>query len=340
MQDIASAMGVSVMTVSRALRGVAGVSEKTALKVRERAIEMGYKPNPMVQTLMAQVRRGQATAAANLAWVTTCGPEKQQTNPTIKIQQGARNQAEKLGYNLTDFIIEPGMTEDHVRKIFHARGIRGGVIAPLIRAGAELPLPYSDFAYAAIGRSLARPALHYTMAHHYHLMEKVVTELTARGYQRIGFLFSSDMALRVGQAHLMVFDHFIHGLPKRRVIPSATYDKWEAGDFAEWADRNAPDACIIDYPFVWDHIQAAGLMLGGDFGVVALSWWPSHPHVTGIRHHYKILGSAAVDMVVGQLHRNECGVPKICKATLIEGQWMEGETLRQPCEKSASTVEG
>jgi hypothetical protein len=39
-----------------------------------------------------------------------------------------------------------------------------------------------------------------------------------------------------------------------------------------------------------------------------------------------MVGAAAVDTVVAQIHRNERGVPVFPKTVMIEGSWMDGET--------------
>lgn len=50
-EDVARAAGVSIMSVSRALRGVEGVSEATRARVAAFATEMGYVPNRLAGSL-------------------------------------------------------------------------------------------------------------------------------------------------------------------------------------------------------------------------------------------------------------------------------------------------
>ncbi|MEM1362064.1 MAG: LacI family DNA-binding transcriptional regulator [Pseudomonadota bacterium] len=51
-QDVAAAAGVSVMTVSRSIRGVDGVSSQTRTRVRQIAKEMNYLPNSNASALV------------------------------------------------------------------------------------------------------------------------------------------------------------------------------------------------------------------------------------------------------------------------------------------------
>ena len=46
-KDIAEELGISVNTVSHALRGLSDISEETIQKVRDKAVELGYVPNSM-----------------------------------------------------------------------------------------------------------------------------------------------------------------------------------------------------------------------------------------------------------------------------------------------------
>lgn len=39
---------------------------------------------------------------------------------------------------------------------------------------------------------------------------------------------------------------------------------------------------------------------------------------------------AAVDLVTAHLSRNERGLPDFSKNLRIEGEWIQGETVRQP----------
>lgn len=58
LESIGRACGVSHITVSRALRGVASVKPGTAKRIRDYVAEIGYKPNPIARSL-ARSRNGE-----------------------------------------------------------------------------------------------------------------------------------------------------------------------------------------------------------------------------------------------------------------------------------------
>ena len=52
MKDIANELGVSLMTISKALRGHRDISDETRERVLKRARELGYKPNWVARSLV------------------------------------------------------------------------------------------------------------------------------------------------------------------------------------------------------------------------------------------------------------------------------------------------
>jgi LacI family transcriptional regulator len=49
---------------------------------------------------------------------------------------------------------------------------------------------------------------------------------------------------------------------------------------------------------------------------------------SGMNQKNELVGSSAIDLLVGQLHRNETGTPDFPKCVMIESQWISGKTLR------------
>jgi hypothetical protein len=65
-----------------------------------------------------------------------------------------------------------------------------------------------------------------------------------------------------------------------------------------------------------------------DVGFVHL-WTPDRSgNYAGIYHDPPAIGAAAVDFLVGMIHRNERGVPAAAQTLVLEASWQDGATLR------------
>ncbi len=127
LKDIAAKTGVSVMTVSKALRDQKDVSARTKTRVKLIAQQMGYVPNSMAQGL-----RSQTTKLFGLVIPTI-------TNPTYaRIVLALEERAHELGYEIllahTHGIIE--REESCVLRLL-SRRVEGLFISPVYRLPAE-----------------------------------------------------------------------------------------------------------------------------------------------------------------------------------------------------------
>ena len=125
--DISERAGVSVMTISKALRDQPDVSAKTRERIKALAKEMGYVPDPNAQSL-----RTGATKLFGLVIPTT-------TNPVFaRMMFAIEERARELGYDLllchTQNKIE--IEEACVRRLL-SRRVDGIFIAPVYRMATE-----------------------------------------------------------------------------------------------------------------------------------------------------------------------------------------------------------
>ena len=59
------------------------------------------------------------------------------------------------------------------------------MIAPLLDGKSELALTWSRFTAVTLGYSMAQPAVHRVLNHHYNTVLLALTKLRDRGYRRI-----------------------------------------------------------------------------------------------------------------------------------------------------------
>lgn len=217
MKHVAAAAGVSVMTVSLALRRDPSIPAATRRRVTDAAERIGYRPNPLVSALMAGLRgrHPRGRGAHLIAYVDSFGTRAnaQQRASLQRYRRGAAEAAERHGYRLQDFALGPdGLPPSRLERVLRARGIRGIVLAPFPVTGSALTLDWSHFAAAAIGFSLARPGLHRAVNHQAQTAREAIQRLRQLGYRRIGLALSrheNDRAQKnwLSAALLARFEH-------------------------------------------------------------------------------------------------------------------------------------
>ena len=88
-RDIARQLGVNVSTVSRALRGLDGVSPELKQQIEKLAEESGYRPNPFAQSLRKEAPRVIGVVVPNLV-----------THYYSAVLDGIEDEARKAGYSV------------------------------------------------------------------------------------------------------------------------------------------------------------------------------------------------------------------------------------------------
>ena len=127
LKDIAQIVGVSVMTVSKALRDEPDVSAATKAKIKQLALDMGYVPDSSAQGL-----RTKTTKLLGLVIPTT-------TNPIYaRIVFAIEERAHELGYDLLiAHTYNKPEREDAVLRRLLSRRVDGLFITPVYRFEAE-----------------------------------------------------------------------------------------------------------------------------------------------------------------------------------------------------------
>jgi LacI family transcriptional regulator len=130
LKDIAEKAGVSVMTVSKALRDAPDVSDATTARIKLLAQQMGYVPNSSAQGLRTRTTRllGLAIPSA--------------TDPLYsRMVLAIEEQAYKLGYDvlLAHTLNNPEREEACLRRFLYRR-VDGLFIVPVYRLGNEAPI--------------------------------------------------------------------------------------------------------------------------------------------------------------------------------------------------------
>lgn len=350
MQTIADHAGVSKMTVSRALKNHRSIPPATCARIQKIAVQLGYRPNPLVSALMAQLRHANAPKTPPVIAFLTAHPDAvYATGHTYnsQIYAGAAERATRLGYKLERFsLMESGMTWHRMRRLLHARGIPGIILPPLPDPIPAFDFDWTHFACAVIGYSYKAHDLHRVTNDQFNTIRTAVRRLGELGYQRIGLAIRHEDDHRVENKWTGGFLSF-PSLSSGRKLPifrwhyeplgdrsaaSEGFDAWEGRiesppGFASWVKRHRPDAIISLQPLVIrEWLTSLDLHVPQDIALVSLNLQPNQSRFSGINQNNALLGAAAVELVVEQIYHNEHGLPPRAKTVTISGDWIDGLT--------------
>jgi len=337
MSDIARKAGVSKNSVSLALRNDPQIPQSTRDRIKAIAEELGYKTNPTVAHLMAQMRRSPAIKASLAILNANLDANAFSKHPTVPTYvEGCRRRATQLGYSLDEFWLhDPALDGARLHKILRARGIRGVLIVGLMNEN-RLPekfLPiWQQYPCVVTGVRTRNPALSFTATDQHILALRAFENALRLGYKRPALVLDH------------VIDRLVEGrftagiliaqqkLPlKQRLKPFylVTEARQNADLFVEWFQKEKPDVILTLYNVVKEWVEQMGMTIPGDLGLIQLEWRKDRPSWAGMDQHNDITGEAAVEMLIGLIHNNEAGVPDFPRATLIGSTWRDGTTVRK-----------
>ena len=330
--EIAKRAGVSVMTVSRALRKQSNISPETQKKIQDIADALGYRPNPLVSALMTYRRAAKPVEShVSIGFITNFP-----TRDGWKISQlyedfyaGVAESADRHGYGVEIFWKrEPGLTPERLTQILLTRSIHGLVIAPLPVAHGELELGWENFCAVTLGYSLTKPLLHRAVNHQFRSMRLAMRELRALGYERLGLALPASLNERVDRQWVASF--LVEQLDLEHSVPLFVPDdaQWNFESFRKWFKAQKPDAVISHEEVVLDWLRKMAVRVPEDVGFVHLNCADQSGAFAGIYQNGPAIGAVAVDFLIGMVHRNERGLPALPHSLLVEGTWVPGKTVR------------
>lgn len=329
LKDVARAARLSEATASRALRNDPRIPPDTRARVRAAAARLNYRPHPLVTTLMAHIRATRPPGyRATLAYLNPSpGRLAGQSGYNVALWHGAQHSALARGYRIEEFsTLETGITGRRLTDILLARGIRGVLIPPLPAPRGHLSLDWSSFAAVALSTSVAQPALHRVVPCHHHNMRTVLRTLRHRGYRRVGLALPPGFESRTDDLWSAFFALYQQSVPAEDRVPVINVLPSQLDRALDWFHEQRPDVIVTQQGTgMYEGLPAHGVRFPEDVGFVCLSG--ADPGA-GIDERPAAIGAAGVDLLAELLQNNEFGLPEYPKTVLIEGRWVERNTLR------------
>lgn len=340
MRKIAEAASVSTATVSMALRNSPQISEDTRQRILKIAEELGYRPNPLVSSLMTQIRTGKkATEGSTIAILGPGGTAQQLTQGYSyprKMYQAVLKRADELGYNVEVFSAdsEDSSIEQQLRVIDY-RSIRGILLPPFSSGRQDLPIDFGDhdFAVVTIGYSQNVRNVNRVAHDQFRIAYGLTQECIKRGYKRIGIHMQKRFNARTGFRYTSAFMGAHFDLDKKADHAQLYIrDQYKRDDLLKWIKREKIDCLISQDPQTHQILVDEGFGIPDEIGYAAISWNEERSDISAMHHDPNEIGRVAVDMLTAHLNRNEYGQPEVPKTMLIKPEWKEGTTLR-PVQK-------
>ncbi len=319
---LAREAGFSPATVSRALRGDPRTPEATRLRIAETARSIGYRANPLASAFMAHLRGARKPRyTATMGFLLASRREASAWGYRTYAEH-CRRYLETLGYRLEVFLYaEAPMTGARLSKVLWTRGIQG-LIVPATRPGVPAcELQWEHFATAVIGTRYGMPPFHLAVANHFENVSLAYRELRRQGCSRIG-LFIKEVIdewthHRMRAGALLAQEE----TSKRDRVPPLIAPQLDERQFFRWMDRHRPDAVLTAHAEAYGWLVREGWKIPQEVEFANLHLIPDFPDQNGIDQQDEAVCMAAVDLVIGQLSRNERGVPKAPKTVMIDGVW-------------------
>lgn len=323
-RSLAAELGVSAITVSRALRGHIAVRAALRMKIERLAKRRGYQPDPVRASVLGSLRkRKDPHYLETVAFVWT----HRESSAEAEFE-GVQARAAALGYKI-DAVRpwEAGLSERDVSRILWSRGIRGVLLAPNHSSvHPRYDLEWERFSTVLIGSSLVNTGLARVLRDYYQDAKVAVETLHARGFTRPGLVLEKSIYERTDRRYAAAFAQHAGHTPEiaaalTHVVDSSTPLPEQKKALNRWLTESRVDAVLSDFKPCARWLREK---------------YPRHPPASieltlrednegsiGIRPDFKRIGAEAMTMLDGLLRTRQSGLRAHPVSLLVPGSWQD-----------------
>src|SRR5688572_16552937 len=244
---IAARAGVSLTTVSFALRGNPRIPAATRQRVLRAARVLGYRPDPQIAKLMHHLRTRRPPGFQSTLCALTTVPENQRLPYIMEIIRSATAAAETLGYKLILMPLEDGVERrPDLQRMLISRGIEGLILLPMhIARSFRRLVDWSKFAVVATTNGVLAPEFHRVVPHQFANTLTLCEELVRRGYRRIGTVLNAkhDAVSHHGFSAAVIWQNALGGTEPVRPL---VFEGDQPVELKQWFATERPDAIIVE----------------------------------------------------------------------------------------------
>ena len=308
-RDIAKMLGINVSTVSRALRGLEGVSPELRQQIESFAVENGYRPNPFAVSLRFDTTRTIGIVVPDVSFTHYAHIVK-------RIEAEARNN----GYMciITDSDDKPE-TESYCLELLENMHVEGIIICPTQNT--------TDFSQLLRLKKANMPIVFFDRAPDIDISSVIINDATSAlqatnsliddGARRIAFLGGSNLMKQTAdRKHGYLQALRERGIPIRTELVKCHNISFNSGlsDTLELLSLpEPPDAIIASHGLLaisaLQAVTSQGLRIPDELAIIGyLSDWVSemcHPRVSFVRQNLREIGIKAFRLLIDQINGDD-----------------------------------
>ena len=310
LKDLADKLGVSIATVSRALRNSHEVGEEMTQKVKQLAKELNYRPNPFAQSLRKEAPRVIGVIVPNLV-----------THYYAAVLDGIEDYASKLGYS----VISANSHEDHEREAQALDNFLNMHVEGIIACLAQDTTDYSHFEQL---HKMGVPLVFFARCCLEDMFSQVVgngdvaaqeatQHMIETGSRRVAFIGGPnhlDMVRRRKHGYLEALRENRISIDRDLVVcDKIDFDVARNATLRLLEGENPPDAIlafndIITYA-AFDAIKSKGLRIPEDVAIIGFTDGDTAafvtPRLTAIMDQAHVQGTKACQLLMKSINGDE-----------------------------------
>lgn len=329
-KDIASACGVSIATVSKALNDHKDVSESTKMMIRETAKKLGYLPN-------SQARALKTNRTYNLGVLFA---ERAQSGIThshfAAVLNGFKNEAEANGYDITFISRQIGGTRMTYYEHCVCRNVDGAVIVCADDFEDAEVTELLESSVPTVTIDYESPSCPAVLSNNESGMRSLVEYAYSMGHRKIAYIYGETS--RVTSVRLKSYKDTLERLNINvrddYLMQGRYHDPASAEKLAEkLVLLDDPPTCVImpdDFSAIGalTAFEKLGKSVPGDVSVmgydgIILSSFLS-PKLTTFRQDTDRIGAAAASQLIALIKKE---IPADTPAVMIDGYLREGSSV-------------
>ena len=310
LKDLADRLGVSIATVSRALRNSHEVGEEMTQKVKQLAKELNYRPNPFAQSLRKEAPRVIGVIVPNLV-----------THYYAAVLDGIEDYASKLGYS----VISANSHESHEREAKALDNFLNMHVEGIIACLAQDTTDYSHFEQL---HKMGVPLVFFARCCLEDMFSQVVgngdvaaqeatQHMIETGSRRVAFIGGPnhlDMVRRRKHGYLEALRENRIPIDRNLVVcDKIDFDVARNATLRLLEGENPPDAIlafndIITYA-AFDAIKSKGLRIPEDVAIIGFTDGDTAafvtPRLTAIMDQAHVQGTKACQLLMKSINGDE-----------------------------------